>query len=201
MVYRTTPKMQERRAARRRDLMDAALRLFGRYGYHKTTVPMVVAESGSSTGSFYNYFANKEDLFGEVLVSIGERLSSELDESTAELERPVDKMRAAIERLFLFLARNRSEARILLIESSGLGSRLAVAQREILDSHARSVEKAITGISGPAPPGDPAILARCWVGAVYEAVRHWFDLPATARRAPDEVASQVAAFNLRGIGR
>ncbi len=201
MVYRTTPKMQKRKATRRRGLLDVATRLFGRHGYHGTTVPMVVAESGSSTGSFYNYFANKEDLFAQVLVSVGERLSAELNQAIAEADEPIGQMRAAVERLFLFLARSPAEARILLVESSGLGGRLAALQREILSSHARSVERAISSVSARPSPGDPAVLARCWVGAVYEAVRYWHELPAKARRAPDDVASQVAAFNLRGIGR
>ena len=201
MVYRTTPKMQKRKATRRRGLLDVATRLFGRRGYHGTTVPMVVSESGSSTGSFYNYFENKEDLFAQVLVSIGERLSAELNQAIAQADEPIGRMRAAVERLFLFLAANPAEARILLVESSGLGGRLAALQREILGSHARSVELAITAVKGRRSPGDPAILARCWVGAVYEAVRFWYELPTKKRPSPTEVANQVAAFNLRGIGR
>jgi TetR/AcrR family fatty acid metabolism transcriptional regulator len=201
MVYRTTPKMKERKAARRRRFLDVATRLFGERGYHGTTVPMVVAESGSSTGSFYFYFDNKEDLFARVLEEIGERLSAELNEAIAEKEEPFEQMRAAVERLFVFLARNPVEARVLIVESSGLGGRLSAVQREILASHARSVERAIAGIPDRSPPGDPAVLAHCWVGAVYEAVRYWLELPAKKRRSADEVASQVARFNLRGIGR
>lgn len=200
MVYRTTPKMRKRMAARRKGFLGVATRLFGKLGYHKTTVPMVVAESDSSTGSFYNYFENKEDLFAQVLVSIGERLSSELDEAVSQVDEPIGQMRAAVERLFLFLAQNPAEARILLIESSGLGGRLAALQREIMDSHARSVERAIASLARRPPRSDAAVLARCWVGAVHEAVRYWYALPAKARPAAGRIAAQVAAFNLRGIG-
>lgn len=199
MVYRTTPKMEMRKAARRRSFLDVATRLFGERGYHRTTVPMVVAESGSSTGSFYFYFDNKEDLFAEVLKAMGERVSAELDEAIAGEAEPLEQMRAAVQRLFVFLADNPAEARILIVESSGLGGRLAALQREILASHARSVERAIANISDRAPPGDPGVLSRCWVGAVHEAVRYWLELPAKQRRPADEVASQVAEFNLRGI--
>jgi AcrR family transcriptional regulator len=200
MVYRTTPKMKERKAARRRKFLDVATRLFGELGYHKTTVPMVVAEADSSTGSFYFYFDNKEDIFAEVLRAIGERMSAELNEAIAQEAEPIEQMRAAIERLFVFLAGNPAEARILVIESPGLGGPLAALQRGILASHARSVERAIAGLSEQPPPGDPAVLAHCWVGAVYEAVRYWLELPAAERRPADEVAAEVAEFNLRGIG-
>lgn len=200
MVYRTTEKMEKRKAARRRRFLDVATRLFGERGYHSTTVPVVVAESGSSTGSFYFYFANKEDLFSEVLKAIGERLSAELNEAIGERVEPIEQMQAAVERLFLFLAENPAEARILIVECSGLGGRLAALQRDILASHARSVERAIESIPEGPPTGDPAVLAHCWVGAVYEAVRYWLELAPGDRGPVDEVAREVARFNLRGIG-
>ena len=63
MVYRKTKATEERKEARRRLILDSATRLFGKHGYHATTVPMIVAEAESSTGSFYMYFRNKEDVF------------------------------------------------------------------------------------------------------------------------------------------
>ena len=62
MVYRTTPKMARRKEAHRTKLLETAVQLFGKHGYHATTVPMIVKASGSSTGSFYFYFRNKEDV-------------------------------------------------------------------------------------------------------------------------------------------
>jgi len=67
MVYRKTPATEARKAERRRAILATATRIFGSYGYHATTVPMIVAESGSSTGSFYAHFSNKEDVFAAVL--------------------------------------------------------------------------------------------------------------------------------------
>lgn len=200
MAYRTTPKMEKRKAARRRNFLEVATRLFGELGYHDTTVPMIVTESDSSTGSFYFYFDNKEGLFAEVLKAIGERISTELNEAIGQQSEPLDQMRAAIEGLFIFLAGNPAEARILIIESSGLGGQLAALQRDILASHTRSVQGAIAELAGEFPPGDPAVLARCWVGAVYEAVRYWLEQSPAERRPADEVAREVARFNLRGIG-
>jgi AcrR family transcriptional regulator len=199
MVYRTTPKMEKRKAARRRNFLDVATRLFGELGYHDITVPMIVAESDSSTGSFYFYFDNKEGLFAELLESIGERISAELNEAIARERTPVDQMRAAVETLFVFLAKHPADARILIIESSGLGGELAALQRGILASHVRSVERAIAELAGSAL-GDPTFLARCWVGAVYEAVRYWLEQSPDERRSASEVASEVARFNLRGTG-
>jgi hypothetical protein len=79
-------------------------------------------------------------------------------------------MKATVKRLFLFLAENPNEARILVIESSGLGARLEQIRRNILDSHARGVEATLAKLSPALPPLDPSVAARCWVGAVFEAV-------------------------------
>ena len=67
MAYRTTRKMAERKEARRRSLLTAAISIFGKKGFHAATVPMIVRAAKSSVGSFYFYFRNKEDIFAAAL--------------------------------------------------------------------------------------------------------------------------------------
>jgi AcrR family transcriptional regulator len=74
LAYRKTPATIARKDARRKTLLDAATRLFGRCGYHASTVPMIVAEADSSVGSFYAHFRNKEDVFAAVLDALGEKV-------------------------------------------------------------------------------------------------------------------------------
>jgi len=201
MVYRTTPKMALRKQAHRAKLLRIAIQMFGKHGYHATTVPMIVKASGSSTGSFYFYFRNKEDVFSAALENFGERIAAALNAAIALAgENPLRQMRAAVEGLVLFLADNPDEARILIVESSGLGGPLEQTRRKIVDSHARSVEKALSEVGSALPPLDPALVARCWVGSVYESVYHWLETPASRRPPAQAVARAVAEFNLRGIG-
>ena len=199
MVYRTTRKMAERKDAHRRKFLAVATRRFGHHGYHATTVPAIVADSGSSTGSFYFYFRNKEDIFAAVLESLGQWISAALNQAIAAVDDPLLQMKAAVERLFLFLAENPDEARILIVESSGLSPRLHRIRRNIIASHCRSVEKALQGLSGILPAMNPEVVARCWVGAVYESVCHWLETPSRQRASPQSMAQEVARFNLRGI--
>jgi len=197
MAYRTTPKMAARKDARRRTLLDAALRLFGAAGYHATTVPMIVADAASSTGSFYFYFRNKEDVFAAVLQDLAARLSTALNQAIAAEPAPLLQMRAAVTRLFLFLAENPAEARILVLESSGLSPRLEQLRREILATHVRGVEAALSRLNFAM---DASIAAHCWVGAVFEAVHFWLERPPEQRPPAHDVAAAVARFNLRAIG-
>ena len=201
MVYRTTPKLAQRKEAHRVNLLTTAIRLFGKHGYHATTVPMIVKASGSSTGSFYFYFRNKEDVFAAALERFGERIAEALNAAIALAgENVLQQMRAAVETLVTFLAENPNEARILIVESSGLGPRLEQTRRGIVDSHARSVEKALSQLRTNLPHLDPELVARCWVGSVYESVYHYLEQPPARRPSAKTVASVVAEFNLRGIG-
>jgi len=201
MAYHTTPKMARRKEAHRTKLLKTAIRLFSNCGYHATTVPMIVKASGSSTGSFYFYFRNKEDVFAAALERFGENLAEALNLAIATAgENAVEQMRAAVKRTILFMAENPDEARILLVESSGLGARLQQIRRTIVDSHARSVERALDQAGSALPALDAAVVARCWLGSVYESVYHWLELPPAQRRAADTIARAVAEFNLRGIG-
>jgi AcrR family transcriptional regulator len=57
------PKIsQDRRNARRRQILDAAVTCFSRDGFHNTTTADIVRESGVSQGALYMYFANKDDI-------------------------------------------------------------------------------------------------------------------------------------------
>ena len=52
----------------RRKLLDAARRLFNERGYEAATVREIAAAAGLSTGAVFASFADKADLFGEVIL-------------------------------------------------------------------------------------------------------------------------------------
>lgn len=201
MAYRTTPKMAKRKEAHRAKLLQIAVRLFGRQGYHATTVPRIVRESGSSTGAFYFYFRNKDDIFACALEAIGEKFAGVLNKAMASARGDtISQMRVAVETFILYLAEHPDEARILIIESSGLSGRLAKVRRFIIASHCRSVEQTLTSIAGSLPKLDPKVVASCWVGAVHESVYQWLESPENKRNSAETLAREISGFNLRGIG-
>lgn len=48
-------------------IMEAALSLFARQGYHATSVTDIAREAGIAKGLVYNYFASKEELLNTIL--------------------------------------------------------------------------------------------------------------------------------------
>lgn len=60
--------MSERSSTRRHAILQAALGCFAQHGVEATTIEMIRAASGASTGSLYHHFGNKERIAAEVYV-------------------------------------------------------------------------------------------------------------------------------------
>jgi len=90
------PSLRERKRARTRQaLIDAAVELFERHGYDKTTIADIAAAADISPRTFFGYFASKEDL----LFADGDaRLQTALQaiEQRAPDEGPVDVVLRAV---------------------------------------------------------------------------------------------------------
>src|SRR5262245_5228879 len=62
------PKLSTARsAARRRQIIDAAIICFAESGFHKSTMQDVVRVSGLSPGSIYSHFASKDEIIHAVI--------------------------------------------------------------------------------------------------------------------------------------
>src|SRR5262245_33775083 len=69
------PKIsEERKAARREQILEGARRCFAEYGYEGATVARLEEELGLSRGAIFNYFPSKEDLFLELAWRDNERI-------------------------------------------------------------------------------------------------------------------------------
>ena len=81
------PKVTEaHRAARRDEIVGAALRCFAAKGYQRTSMADVIEESGLSAGAIYGYFAGKQELFAAVAGRVLEARQVELEQQRAHGE-------------------------------------------------------------------------------------------------------------------
>src|SRR5437660_7425132 len=59
-----------------RKLLDAGLRVFGERGFHAARVDDIVRAARTSHGTFYLYFANKEDLLRALAVECAHEMDA-----------------------------------------------------------------------------------------------------------------------------
>lgn len=57
----------EQKGAVRIRLLDEAAKHFARHGYEQANINKIALEAGFAKGTVYNYFKNKDELFGEVI--------------------------------------------------------------------------------------------------------------------------------------
>jgi len=82
---------------RRREILDAAEKVFDASGYASTTMADVAAAAGVSKGTMYNYFQSKRELFLEVFSEVFEVQQVRLTELIAAVPTAVEKLAAIME--------------------------------------------------------------------------------------------------------
>lgn len=74
---RTKEQFEEIRQTSRKKILDAALVVFAKDGYHSSTIGAIAKNAGISQGLMYNYFKSKEELLNELIIGMMETLMCE----------------------------------------------------------------------------------------------------------------------------
>ncbi len=72
MASAKSPRKERERLQHRQEILAAALRLFAERGFYNVSMHEIAKAAEFATGTLYNFFRSKEDLFFEVLVSCAE---------------------------------------------------------------------------------------------------------------------------------
>ncbi|MFP3900008.1 MAG: TetR/AcrR family transcriptional regulator [Acidimicrobiia bacterium] len=220
MANTTTGQARGRREQRRlrhqdvsrAQFLDAAEEVFGRKGFHNTTLKEVAELAEFSVGSVYSFFESKDDLFRQIFVRRGEEFMPGLREllDPAADWSPGERLDRLVEFEVGFFRRHPHFGRLFLRNSSAA---MLSPDRDIDAAIAANFEESMrlqAGLfrrgqeQGVIRPGDPDVLARLFSGIMssYQAVDPAVvsDAPATAERFPlDELKALVrAAFVVGG---
>jgi len=74
---RTKEQFEEIRKSSKQKILDAALEVFAKEGYHSSTVGAIAKKAGISQGLMYNYFKSKEELLNELMIGMMENMMAE----------------------------------------------------------------------------------------------------------------------------
>jgi len=122
---------------RKKQIAAAAKKVFAAYGYHKANIEKICKKAGTSRGTIYRYFKNKEDIFTVILEESLDEMNRQMvdgydfkasimDTREEILEAYVD----TVERIFTFLLSDRDFAKIALEISAGIGKRFTQIREE-----------------------------------------------------------------------
>lgn len=103
----------ERSDQTRRDLFDAAALVVGEVGYEAASISMITRRAGVANGTFYNYFASRQELFNQLLPAVGEHLLARITGAVEGAADGVARERARFRAYFAFFAENPGFVRIL----------------------------------------------------------------------------------------
>ncbi len=85
-----------KRGETREIIIDAATKVFFKYGFERTSVKMILEEAGVVTGSFYHFFPSKEELFeaviGKYLQGYSQRIGAILSDEGLSMDQIIDKV-------------------------------------------------------------------------------------------------------------
>ena len=182
-------------AERRQQLLDVALEVFSREGFHQTSMNDIAEAAGVTKPVLYQHFGSKRELFAELLREVGDRMGVAIGKATAEAAGPreqvVDGMRAYFEWVdahragfeILFAGETRRDPEFLT-EASRVERDMAAAVGSLIVVDGLDTERQL-------------LLGQAIVGMAEATCRHWLasgkDLP------PDELAEQVANLAWKGL--
>jgi len=180
-------------------ILDAALNIFSRKGYHDTRLDEIVSESQTSKGSIYFHFPNKERLFLALVDQFADLLERRVVEAIQQEPKGIGRVRVALTTCLETFGRYRRPAKILLVQAVGLGVTFESKRSEVNERFARLIETYLQESIevGDIAPVDTEVAAHAWMGAIYNVVIRWVT---TGEPEPPRIMDALLPLLLKSVG-
>lgn len=201
MAYRPTEKTLARKAAARKQLLDAALRLVASGGFNALTITAVAQAAGIATGAVYKHFESKAELCAEVFRLATEKEVAMVRRSALRDGAPASRLLDTIETFALRALRGQRLAYALIAEP--VDPSVDVERLRYRHAYAEIFQQLVEdGMAcGDFPPQIAAVSAAALVGVIAEALVGPLSWPGPSR--PDleqtHLIRSIQAFCLRAV--
>ena len=175
---------------RRQQILDAALRVFAREGYHKASIRHIALEAGlKSPPLVYWYFKDKNELFEAVLVQLAPLLQ-QIDDIAGSLDDPPRVVLPRIGQAYLDGLRNPDFERLFRIFLSEVGHTPEIGVHFMRDGLLKLVDWLTLYFSrqvelGVLRPHDPRISGYAFLGLFGSYILGRDVLQASSEALPD----------------
>jgi TetR/AcrR family transcriptional regulator, fatty acid metabolism regulator protein len=169
---------------KRRQILDAAIRVFARQGFHSTRVSDIADEAGVAYGLVYHYFSSKEEVLNELFTERWSLLLAAIDEADREGETPRAKLEAVAGFIVDSYRHDPELMKVIIVE-------VTRAANSFGRTHLAEIRRAYESIAKIVAEGqqegafrrdiDPDFASMSFYGAIEQLLSGWiFDLiPAT----------------------
>ncbi len=185
--------MAVRAPARREQILDRAARLFGRRGYHATSMRDIGEATGMLPGSLYAHIASKEDLLFEIVTSAARQFLAGLEAVLAETLSPDERLRRAMRSHVGVVAENLDAAWVFHHEWKSLTGKRRAEIRRLRDRYEAMWDKIVTDLPG----ADDSRFARLLVLSAANWTYTWYR--PSGPLSPEEVSDRFTDLLLRGL--
>jgi AcrR family transcriptional regulator len=179
-------------------LLAAAEELFGQRSYGRTTVADICARAGMATGSFYAYFASKEEIFAAVVRAINADLRTAMKAALARADGGQRTRERECFRVYFEMMSKRPWMDKIVRESEFVAPALF---REYYEHLARGYARGVrvAQLAGEVDARyDPEVIAYAYTGIGNFVGMRWADWTAGGQ-VPEDVLDDVLELLARGL--
>ncbi|MFY0579783.1 TetR/AcrR family transcriptional regulator [Cystobacter fuscus] len=152
---------EERKAQRREQFIEAAIRVYGAQGYRHATVKAVCEAAGLTERYFYESFSNSEELLVASFQAVKDFLFGELEKAGAGSPGDaLERTRTMLQAYYELLQGHPQSARVFLVEISGVSPAVDRALVAALEAFGELLSRTITPRTRGGAADDPAARGR-----------------------------------------
>jgi TetR/AcrR family fatty acid metabolism transcriptional regulator len=188
---------------KRRNILDAAITVFARQGFHSTRVSDIADEAGVAYGLVYHYFNSKDEVLNELFAERWSLLLAAIDEADASAETPRSKLAAVAAFIVDSYRHNPELMKVIIVE-------VTRAANSFGRTHLPEIRRAYDSITKIVADGqevgafrrdiDPAFASMSFYGAIEQLLSGWiFELIPADSADFDQAKELVVATICDGL--
>ena len=184
---------EERKAERRKRLLDAALVVFGQHGYHDATVRQVCGEAKLTERYFYESFKGMSELFHALYTQLNSELMPQTVAALAAAPyEPMALVEAALRSFYGYIQNNPARARVLLIDTVSISARTTDTANDVVRDYSNLLRQFIKALYPDLESLNInlGLMVAGLIGATIHVATHW------ARGGFNKSLDQVVAAGL-----
>jgi AcrR family transcriptional regulator len=186
-----------RGARTRARLLQAAEEVFTDLGYHDASIVKIAEAAGVAPGTFYLYFAGKQEIFDELVEDLNRRVRRAMTDAASRGQTRTEAERLGFQAFFRFTAEHPGLYRVIRQAEFVSPRALRLHYERIVAGYVRGLQEAMA--RGEIASGDPEVLAWALMGVGEMIGLRWI-LWGDTDEIPEHVFEETVQFVQRALG-